>query len=106
MGYTWRGNIRELKQTIERLIIISDHDEIDLSELKDLMSIDSHPQNYPPKILLGQTPIQMGSILKELELDMIKQALEYHQGNKAAAARYLGIKPHTLRAKLKRMNLD
>src|SRR5215210_3844934 len=42
-SYRWRGNIRELRNTIERLIIMSPNEVIDVSDLRDVVRLDTKP---------------------------------------------------------------
>lgn len=86
----WRGNIRELRNVIERASILADGNEL---QSKDL----------PFDFLKQQQPgIQTGVFkLKNLEKEHIKNTLQYTQGNKTKAAELLDIGLTTLYSKLK-----
>ncbi|MEK6481020.1 sigma-54 dependent transcriptional regulator [Catalinimonas sp. 4WD22] len=86
----WRGNIRELRNVIERASILADGNEL---QSKDL----------PFDFLKQQQPgIQTGVFkLKDLEKEHIKNMLLYTQGNKTKAAELLDIGLTTLYSKLK-----
>jgi len=43
----WRGNIRELRNTVERLLIMSRSDAVDVADLKDAVRVDSRPAAPP-----------------------------------------------------------
>lgn len=94
--YKWPGNIRQLKNFIEKLSIISNSDIITKQIIKD--SINSEPEfettDYSNKI------IKM-SITKE----EIYEALSKSNGNKAEAANMLGIHRSTLWRLIKKYNL-
>lgn len=94
--YKWPGNIRQLKNFIEKLSIISNSDIITKQIIKD--SINSEPEfettDYSNKI------IKM-SITKE----EIYEALSISNGNKAEAANMLGIHRSTLWRLIKKYNL-
>ncbi len=94
--YKWPGNIRQLKNFIEKLGIISNSDIITKQIIKD--SINSEPEfettDYSNKI------IKM-SITKE----EIYEALSISNGNKAEAANMLGIHRSTLWRLIKKYNL-
>ncbi len=89
--YDWPGNIRELKNLIERGIIAAQGEEIGL---KDLFPVLKEAQEIEPV-----------TSLKEMERLMIRLALERCEGNKTAAAQRLGIGLKTLYQKIKRYGL-
>ncbi len=92
--HTWRGNIRELRNVIERSVILCDTDRLTIELLPfDFLS----PKN---------TGIQTGIFrLKDLEKQHIRQVLAYAQGNKTKAAELLDIGLTTLYQKIKDYNL-
>jgi DNA-binding NtrC family response regulator len=87
-GYSWPGNIRELKNVIQCACIECDSGVIDCESL-------------PPLDL--QTPVSGEAPLKldEAERKLILSSLEKHRGNKTAAAAELGVTSRTLANKLK-----
>lgn len=89
--YPWYGNIRELEHAIEKAIIINNGKNI---------SAESFP-------LTSKTPIQeqSASTLEEMELQMIRKALDSCQGNLSAVAAQLGITRQTLYNKMKKFGL-
>ena len=91
--YRWPGNIRELKHAIERAVILSEGAELTISdfflntiedkvEMLDSMSLD------------------------DMELILIKKAIESNNGKLSAAANQLGISRPTLYSKIKKYGLD
>lgn len=95
-AYTWPGNIRELKNLIEKSYILSTHtghsvDEIILSELTNRGKNTMMERKMEEKILP----------LAELEKRAILHALSVYKGNKSQAAKALGISLSTLKRKLK-----
>ena len=93
LNYAWPGNIRELRNVIERSIVLS-------------RSMLIEPDDFPEKI--RQPSIMPGEnneserilTLDEMECMYVKKVLEYAGGNKLKAARLLNIDPKTLRTKL------
>jgi DNA-binding NtrC family response regulator len=93
LGYPWPGNARELANVIERAVVLSDHDTL-VPEDFDI------PKNDGVGTLLAQGAD--GNVpLEEIERAYVRRVLEEHGGNKAGAARSLGINRRTLYRKLK-----
>ncbi len=87
--YPWRGNIRELQNVIERMVILSNEEVIRSSDLpRELLLKEEINNSY-------QLP-EEGINLDELEKDLIMQALQRTENNQTKAARLLGISRHTL----------
>jgi DNA-binding NtrC family response regulator len=89
MDYSWPGNIRELQNTIEKAVILSDTsvikpEDLYLKPASRSMSFDSVPT------------------LEEMEQQMISMAIENNNGNLTAAAEQLGITRQTLYNRLKK----
>jgi transcriptional regulator with PAS, ATPase and Fis domain len=92
--YSWPGNVRELRNAIERAAVTSDRGVITMNDLPPRMF---HSRPCP-------TPRVSGALrtLAEVETDHIQAVLEFTQGNRARAARILGIGASTLWRKLKK----
>lgn len=88
-NYYWPGNVRELENVIQRLIVMTDGDIIEVSDLPSLMRYS----------LSKETGFDRS--LAEVENEYIRNVLNYVNGNKSRAAEILGIDRKTLRAKLK-----
>ncbi len=95
LGAAWRGNVRELANTLERAAILADGDAIDAAHI---WIEDS-----------GETKTTKSDVVRplvELEKDAILHALEVVGGNRRRAAELLGIGERTLYDKLKRYGVD
>jgi len=108
MNYDWPGNIRELKNAIERVMILADGNRV---AAKYLPIRISEGGTYPVPISEGQSNggIQLpagGTSLYDVERELIRQALEQARGNKTTAAKLLRITRDTLRYKVKKYNLE
>ncbi|MEN9723929.1 MAG: hypothetical protein RJB38_1915 [Pseudomonadota bacterium] len=107
--YDWPGNIRELQNTVERLKILAENQEIRFEDLpshlraasafSESSSGKSSAMGLQPGLTLGFGP---GMPLEELEKAYILQTLEGCGGNKTRAAHQLGITIKTLYNKLHR----
>lgn len=89
VNYSWPGNIRELQNTIEKAVILSDGSVI-------------KPDDLYLKAPSGIKSPDSFATLEETELHMIRMAIEQNNGNLTAAAEQLGITRQTLYNKLKR----
>ncbi len=96
------GNVRELRNLMERLVILCPTDEIDAHFIGDLTSSGG-------KLAQGQRLYQEGRSFKELseeaERNIIEQALRAHDGQMAKTARALGLERSHLYKKAKSLGL-
>lgn len=97
-NYYWKGNIRELKNTIERLVILSNGNMI---ESKDIPAEILSSVNMPSFIGLDtDNTFDLKKAVEDFEKKIILEALATVKGNKAQAAELLNIKRSTLYYKL------
>jgi two-component system, NtrC family, response regulator AtoC len=106
-AHDWPGNIRELKNTIERIVVYWNNDEI-LPEHLDFLNQDvAHMSPAAGEaVSTSLVDAELPSDGLELEnhiLDLVRQALEKHQGNKSETARFLGISRYVLNTYIKRL---
>lgn len=91
-NYDWPGNVRELRNIIERAVIVSKDNVITAKDL---------PKFLDRKNDLGPTiSFEIGSKMESIERAVILKTLEYLNGNKAQAAKVLGLSLKTLYNKL------
>ena len=90
--YEWTGNVRELENTIESILVINSPEVIDIQHL---------PQEIrDSKGRLEVIPIKIGTPLEEVEKEMLIQTLRATKGNKRKAAQLLGINVRTIHRKI------
>lgn len=94
----WKGNVRELENTIERAAITSGLERLDKSAFSFLIK-QSKPDENPLSFLNDVK-------LKEVEKIYIKQVLDQNEWNKLKAAKILGIDRKTLYKKIKEFELE
>lgn len=125
-SFTWPGNVRQLENSIRRLVVTSTEVEISRGEVETVLSnqpalepdfgvgsderlsscVEKHLQRYfdlhggvlPPSGLYPR-------ILREMELPLIEIALEATGGNQAKCADLLGINRNTLRKKITELDI-
>jgi two-component system response regulator AtoC len=100
--YSWPGNIRELENTIERIIILSHGDEIGVTDLPAEVRAGLNARDRAPS---GFVLPEEGIDLEEVELDMVRQALDRAGANVPKAAKLLGLTAKTLEARMQRLGL-
>ncbi|MEI7782128.1 MAG: sigma-54-dependent Fis family transcriptional regulator, partial [Planctomycetota bacterium] len=101
-SYHWPGNIRELRNCIERAVVLSLDDTVDVHELA--LSHLSSPGDTGRKAAEKSAPF-VPETLEELEHRHVRATLEAVGGNKTKAAAILGIERSTLDRKLARWAL-
>jgi transcriptional regulator with PAS, ATPase and Fis domain len=110
-GYTWPGNIRQLENVIERAVVVSEGPVITLDELSPELLVPAGDANgaAAKQRLAKLTPLPGRSRREERELrekEQLVRALAVAAGNKAEAARALGLARSTLLSKLKKFGLS
>jgi DNA-binding NtrC family response regulator len=98
MNYSWPGNIRELKNVLERAVILTHGGELE-------------PENFPHELMSAGLPVpqppeknqpEITSSLDEVEKSHILRVINHTKGNKSMASKILGISRQHLRKKLNR----
>ena len=103
--YPWPGNIRELRNVIERTMILCKESEIDATDLpEELRDYKLEPQQDEPLSAYDLSPTgDQFPTLNELEDRYIRDVLNATGQNKTHAARILGIHPTSLMRRLKKL---
>jgi DNA-binding NtrC family response regulator len=98
-NYEWKGNVRELKNLIERMVIFSNKEILDISDLPSELAVESFAPDQE-----GVSNIEKKDLpflnLELLEKEAIIKALEETNYNKTQAAKVLGIGLRTLHRKI------
>ncbi|MDQ0154404.1 sigma-54 interaction domain-containing protein [Robertmurraya andreesenii] len=98
--YQWPGNIRELRNMMERLVVLNDHGEITESDV--LQILDDHLEPLQSPDLPVPTLIEEK---ERLEKERIREVLYSTYGNKSIAAKKLGMSRATLYKKLRKYGI-
>ena len=97
MHYDWYGNIRELVNVIEKLVVLVEGEMIDVKHLPDFMVSKAEERQKDHS--------ELKSFKNEKEKELIVSVLKKTRGNKSKAAKELGIHRTTLYQKLKKYGL-
>jgi two-component system response regulator HydG len=97
LAYDWPGNVRQLENWMERAVALTTFEQITVSDLPDKV------QHFrPAESPVGELDAEHMLTLQEVENRYIEQVLRATGGNKAQAARVLGMDRRTLYRKLER----
>ena len=101
--HTWRGNVRELENTIHRSVLLAQGNEIDTDAIMLNLSegLPTDDATAVAAAAASKAETMVGKTVAEVERDLIIGTLEHCLGNRTHAANILGISIRTLRNKLK-----
>jgi len=96
MDYEWSGNVRELENTVESIMVIHSPEAIDSQHLpQEIRDFRKRPEVVSFKI---------GTPLDDVEREMLVQTLRVTKGNKRRAAQLLGINVRTIHRKMEELD--
>jgi len=107
-AYAWPGNVRELENAVERAVVLSRGQELDVDDLPEavrrasaLRAAGATGAREPALLLDGRTlSVPLGTTMEEIELRVIRETLRHTKGDKNLAAQLLGIAARTIYRKL------
>lgn len=100
-NYLFPGNVRELENLIERIVVLSDGENLTMQDVPDYIT--------KPLQIFGNVKFELPAeniSLDEVEREIIRYALAMHNGNQSQTARYLGITRSALIYRLEKYGLD
>jgi transcriptional regulator with PAS, ATPase and Fis domain len=92
------GNIRELKNLVERTVLVSGHDQLDISDFVSRQAV-TKKANLHPSTAAGI------ATLDQMEETMIRKAMDLYKGNISKVAKSLGLSRATLYRRLEKYNI-
>ena len=107
----WVGNVRELKNIVERGVLVGDGPELSIKDLglkkqpksEKESQLEGDGQFFPP---LSSEGIDLAAVKESLEKYYIESALRLADGNESKAARFLNVNHHTFRYRRKKLFPD
>lgn len=107
MSYHWPGNVRELENLIERLAILAEGEQVEISDLPDHLSRAKPSASDAGGISeIPSEGIDFNELVSQFESRLIGMALRKTNGNKKAAAKLLSLNRTTLVEKIKKKDLE
>ncbi len=103
-GLPLPGNIRQLKNLVERTVLLTPHDELDVADFE--RHVSSGPAPAAPGRYDGPSLPPVGTMsLEEMEWQMIRRAMDFHQNRVSRVARALGITRFALYRRLEKFGI-
>jgi transcriptional regulator with GAF, ATPase, and Fis domain len=101
-AHSWPGNVRELQNTLERAAILSDGPTVEVENLR--LGADSTPPVHLADVvdLSGTLDQVLERVRERAEQETVARALQQAEGDKAAAAKQLGLSLNALNRRLRR----
>ncbi|MEQ1504513.1 MAG: sigma-54 dependent transcriptional regulator [Myxococcota bacterium] len=99
LAWDWPGNVRELENAAERLVVLG----------RGTVTLDDIPARIARRPATAEVPpgdLDLTAYLEDLEQTLLRRALTRSGGNKAQAARSLGLSREALRYKLQKYGID
>jgi two-component system response regulator HydG len=97
-AFDWPGNVRQLRNVLESVVILSSRDVIDVPDLPELIRGARRRRPAPSFVRSGMS-------MSEIEREAIARALDTAGGNRREVSRVLGISVRTLQRKIKQYGL-
>lgn len=98
--HDWPGNIRELKNVLEKAVIFSSSHTIDLAEIRSAMNMQTGPSKKE------STPFSLREKILQYERELILNALNMNDWKRGKTAQMLGIDRSALFKKMRKLNIS
>ncbi len=105
MNYDWPGNVRELENIIERMVILTDADELTIQDVPDKILQKQRTEEVGPS-MIPDDGFSLNNAINEYERLLIIRALEKADWVKNRAAKLLNMNRTTLVEKIKKQGIE
>ncbi|MGE4318596.1 MAG: sigma-54-dependent transcriptional regulator [Deferribacterales bacterium] len=105
-NYSWPGNIRELKNMVERICIMNSASSITADMLPREIAGEKHDKNGGTALEIPETGADLENMLSDIEKQLLSKAFSMTKGNVSKMSRLLNIPRGTLRYKLEKHNIS
>jgi two-component system nitrogen regulation response regulator NtrX len=102
--HSWPGNIRELKNFVERVNIMAEEEEISADTVRRYLTSRTDTEREEPH--KDYASMKLTQAKEEFERDFLVRKLGEHQGNITQASRAMGISPSHLHNKIRKYGID
>ena len=112
MAYPWAGNVRELKNAIERAVLLTDGPAIRARDLSINRREEGHETAQSPPVDVSEVGLiritfpPWGLSVEDLERQLIEEALKHTGGNISRAARLLHLSRYAMRYRMEKHRID
>jgi DNA-binding NtrC family response regulator len=112
VNYAWPGNVREIRNTVERIMIIDNPEIIQSRHLPGEISGETHPasgtrrREQEADLLLPDQGVDFRQATESLQMRLIREALQKAGGSKSGAARLLNLDRFALRYLMNKLHIS
>jgi Nif-specific regulatory protein len=103
--YDWPGNIRQLENVIERMVVMTDAERVPLADVERILQDEARIQAVVEYQPLPDAAGRPYARVREQERQMIETALQQARGNKTQAAKRLGLTARQLHYRLAKLSI-
>ena len=106
MGYHWPGNVREMQNLIEMLVVMKEYGNIEVKDLPDKIRLNSEGvEGVISNVEITDDCLDLNKVIGQFEKDLLWNAMQKSGGIKTRAAKLLSLNRTTLVEKLKRYKI-
>jgi sigma-54 dependent transcriptional regulator, flagellar regulatory protein len=104
--YGWPGNVREVENLVERLVVLNEDGTVRAADLPDYVIHNASPElQTTAQVSLPNEGVDLDGFLEKIENGFIRQALERSRGNKTLAAELLNLNRTTFIERLRKKGM-
>jgi DNA-binding NtrC family response regulator len=105
LRYPWPGNVREIENVIERILVLSDHEPIELEDLPERVRVGRVETSSIQQQVLRQEK-SLTDAVDEFEREIIRAALQHVEFNQTRAADLLGTTRRILKYRMDKLGIQ